>query len=101
MFLVHALSIDGKWAPKDGRHVRYSYFGAAVETFVARLEGKRSRIVGERNGEVYREVPPRVIGTATVSHAEHATWRDVLAYAVLWAALFGMVWLTLAQEAAK
>lgn len=67
-FTVECLNIDGRWSPKDAEFKLQSLFSAAVDTFAARLSGKRSRIQEWPSGRVVAEVPPRAV---------HVTPRDI------------------------
>lgn len=65
---VECLNIDGRWSPKDGVHKLQSLFSAAFETFEARLQGRRSRIVEWPGNKIVATVPPRAV---------HVTPKDV------------------------
>jgi len=60
-YTVETLAIDGKWLPKDGVHKLQSLSSAALETFEARLNNKRSRISEWPSGKVIATIPPRAV----------------------------------------
>lgn len=60
-YTVDCFNYDGKWSPKDGVHKLQTFLSAAVETFEARLQGKRSRIVIWPNGDTLVTVPPAAL----------------------------------------
>jgi len=57
-YTVECLNIDGRWSPKDAEFKLQSLFAAAVDSFAARLSGRRSRIQEWPSGFIVAEVSP-------------------------------------------
>lgn len=56
-YLVETLAISGHWVPNNGEYRLLTFFEAAVESYAARLQGMRTRIVKD-TGDVVVESPP-------------------------------------------